>query len=580
MGQARYFFFMDIKNQFNNSTFHGATFTFEKYEDYQGIKNQFNNSTFHNVTFHFEKYEDYQTMVGELKEYEEMLADIPETKAEKRAQYTQKIELQKQQIEQYKQEVLRLANMFDKIDLNSERLKQAKSYFEAGKLREADAILKTEDLQQDQQSLLDARKRNEEERKNIVEQLHHNALEFVLKARLRATQFDEKRMSETISFFEQALASDRSLDNLCEYAEFLYHHNQFLPAQTLYEEILSLVKDNEKEQPTLYTVLNDLGSIYLQQGQTERANNSFDEAIEVIRNLSKQQPDFLPYLVMALTNKSTKLISTWHLKEAQILLEEGYQICNNFQKQEAILPHKALLMNNLGEVARYNEQVDEAQKYYAESLDIYQKLMVQNPDTYQEYVGHILFNIASLQHDALLYQQSLDIFRALAQKKPEKHLHDVGLVLNNYANLLAIQESWEESKKMYEEALQIYRSLAKQYPLVYSPELVTFLNNLCDVLLAQNIVEETKKLYTEALQISENLYAQNIDLGVGALAHTSIRLSVFYWEYEYVPEKAVDFAEKALNIVAPFQENNPQMQNYFALATDLLSIYQSNFSKN
>jgi hypothetical protein len=55
---------------------------------------------------------------------------------------------------EFKTDVLRLADIFAKMDLRTERLRQAAALFEEGKFREADAVLKEEDLGSDQFNLL------------------------------------------------------------------------------------------------------------------------------------------------------------------------------------------------------------------------------------------------------------------------------------------------------------------------------------------------------------------------------------------------------------------------------------------
>lgn len=58
-------------------------------------------------------------------------------------------------LEKFIKDVITLAESFQKIEINSFRLQQAKSLFDQGKFKEADATLKTQDMQNDGNKLLE-----------------------------------------------------------------------------------------------------------------------------------------------------------------------------------------------------------------------------------------------------------------------------------------------------------------------------------------------------------------------------------------------------------------------------------------
>src|ERR1044072_5506899 len=63
------------------------------------------------------------------------------------------------QLTQFRQDVIRLAETFARIEINTSRLKIAKEHFDAGRLLEADTVLKSEELAMDQERLLDAKEK-------------------------------------------------------------------------------------------------------------------------------------------------------------------------------------------------------------------------------------------------------------------------------------------------------------------------------------------------------------------------------------------------------------------------------------
>jgi len=297
--------------------------------------------TGHTFNFNFSKYEDYQKMLKDLEKLEKYYKRIPEEEIQERLECSQEINQQKKMIEAYKQEVLRLAETFSKRAINTERLKQAKAYFEQGKLREADAILKTEDLQNDQNALLSAKEKNESERQTIEQNLQNNANEFLLKAQLRATQFTENRMQETIAFYEQALASYRSPENLFEYAHFLQEQRQFKKAMPLYQEALGIYQKLAEKNPEAYLpdvamTLNNLAVLLKDQGQFAEAKEAYQEALGIYQKLAEKNPEaYLPDVAMTLNNLAVLLKDQGQFAEAKEMYEECLDIrVDLFQKNQ------------------------------------------------------------------------------------------------------------------------------------------------------------------------------------------------------------------------------------------------------
>lgn len=104
---------------------------------------------------------DYAALTSQITETEELLSYIPDTKPDKRLEVSQKLEGLRAQEQKFKEDVLRLAETFGKINIDGERLTKAKAHFEAGRFREADAILNAEDMTREQDELIHARDRKE-----------------------------------------------------------------------------------------------------------------------------------------------------------------------------------------------------------------------------------------------------------------------------------------------------------------------------------------------------------------------------------------------------------------------------------
>ena len=385
---------------------------------------------------------DYKQLLKEIEGLGQDLKDIPLDKTVSRLNKSKKLEGKRRQLQDFKQEVLRLAGTFGKIEINTERLKQARQYFTQGKFREADAILKTEELSHDQEHLLNAKEGKSRELEELNKQLLGNANEFLIKAQITATNFNNpNRFQDACRFYEQSIRSYTYFNNLFEYAYFLQQHKQHNEAERYYQEALKRF-GSELDAPTRATTLNNLGNLQSQKNEFEDALKSYKEALEIRRKLAQANP-------------------------------------------QTYLPDVAMTLNNLGLLQYKKNEFEDALKSYKEALEIYRKLAQANPQTYLPYVAMTLNNLGNLQYkknefeDALKsYKEALEIYRKLAQTNPQTYLPYVAGTLNNLGSLQSQKNEFEDALKSYKEALEIRRKLVQANPQTYLPDVAVTLINL------------------------------------------------------------------------------------------------------
>ena len=87
---------------------------------------------------------DYQKLVEQIRETQESLEEA--SKPERRLKLAGKLQELEKQLEEFKSNVFKLYETFTKIEINTERLRQAKAHFDQGEFREADAVLKAEEM--------------------------------------------------------------------------------------------------------------------------------------------------------------------------------------------------------------------------------------------------------------------------------------------------------------------------------------------------------------------------------------------------------------------------------------------------
>lgn len=277
------------------------------------------------------EYKDLQKQISRLEKLIQLTKD-----EEEKALLYKELEEEINKLDQFKQGVISLAETFQKIEVDTERLKSAKQFFDEGKFKEARAILETEKIENDQHKLLERKSNLEKDTEENKVDLRHNADEYLVLAKLTAIDFNlSDRFEKTITYFESSLKSNRNENNLFSYAYFLQEHNQNNKAIPLYEETLAIYQKSAKVNPqTSYNEALTIGreltesnpEIYLPEvGMTltnlaflqsvkkefEKAESSYEEALSIYRKLAEANSQiYLPYLAQTQINMSIYFLTS------------------------------------------------------------------------------------------------------------------------------------------------------------------------------------------------------------------------------------------------------------------------------
>ena len=346
-----------------------------------------------------------------------------------------------QQMQDFKRDVLKLAEDFQRISLNTERLKLAKQHFDAGEYPQARAVLDAESITQEQDALLAEQQRLQEKQATIAAQLDDKANEWLLKARLTAIDYSlgEQRIAQTSSYFDKALKSGRTPKRLFTYAVFLQENNQYQDAETFYHEALTSFRQLAKDNPAVYQpyvagTLNNLGLLVAADNQRRtQAETLYTEALTIRRQLAKDNPAV-------------------------------YQ------------PDVATTLNNLGNlVAADSQRRTQAETLYTEALTRYRELAKDNPAVYQPYVAMTLNNLGILvaadsqrhKQAEALYNEALTSFRQLAKDNPAVYRPYVAETLMVFAMSYLDWNEPDQALPLLQESTQLFAPFAKQAPNVF-----------------------------------------------------------------------------------------------------------------
>ena len=388
------------------------------------------------------------------------------------------------QMEDFKRDVLKLAEDFQRIPLNTERLKLAKQHFDAGEYAQARAVLDAESITQEQDALLAEQQRLQEKQATITAQLDDKANEWLLKAHLTAIDYNlgDHRIAQTIGYFEKALKSGRTPDRLFTYACFLDENNQYRSAETHYTEALTLYRQFAKNNPVVYlrnvaATLNNFGILVEQDNQRrEEAESCYTEALALYRQLAKDNPAvYLPDMAMTLNNFGVLLMAdNQRHKDAEILYIEALTIRRSLAKDNPAvhLPDVAMTLNNFGILLMVDSlRRKEAKILYIEALAVYRKLAQDNPVVYISNVATILNNLGVYsqrrKEAEIFYTEALTLRRKLAQDNPAVYLPDVATTLWGFGRAYLKWNEPTQALPLLQESAQLFAPLAQQAPGVF-----------------------------------------------------------------------------------------------------------------
>jgi len=261
-------------------------------------------------------------------------------------------------LETLKTEVIKLADDFQRIPLNTERLRKAKAHFDAGEFDKARAVFdaEVETMGKELDALLDEKGRLQHKTLENQQNLSDKANEYLILARLTATNFElPDHFDKAMEYFEQALRAEKNQETLFAYAYFLQEHNQYKQAAPLYEEALHIYRALAKENPAAYlpyvaTTLNNLAVLQKAKNEFAAALEKYEEALHIYRALAKENPAaYLPYVATTLNNLAVLQKAKNEFAAALEKYEEALHIYRALAKENpaAYLPDVAMTVINL-----------------------------------------------------------------------------------------------------------------------------------------------------------------------------------------------------------------------------------------
>ncbi len=535
-----------------------------------------------NTTQIFGKSPEY----AELKKRLEALATAITKKADKCEKYTDPLAKEDcraelialnaerdsvQKIEtRFREDVIRLAETFSRIAINSERLRLAKQLFDEGKIREADNILNAREMKMEGDALLAEKAREQEKLQRTDSLLRIKADEFALKARLKATDYaDSLRYDSAQIYFQHSRRYSETVENLWDFAMLLWKDNQSSQAIPYLEKVLEMTQLGPNlVGPDQAAVAMMLGNCYSDVQNISGAAKMYMLSLKIFDLLvSKNLTEYEPDLATACMNMGILHIKNQKIFDAEKIFLRSLEIQERLAKTnpKQFEPNLAIICMNLAGL--YNQVNDyyTSEKMYLRSIDIYERLSKSNPaqfapelaKTYMG-LGFLYSTIRKMRDAEVMYLHALEIQEPLAKVNPAKINPDLAMTVLNLGNFYNINQNLSEAEKKYLDALDIYERLAKSNPGQFDDGLAKTLGCLGSFYSDVQKMAEAEKMYLRSLNIFERLAKDNSAQFEPDLAGICLSLGVFYSDNNRQKE-AISILGKGLVIQEKLAEKIPVM---------------------
>ena len=359
-----------------------------------------------------------------------------------------------------------------------------------------------------------------------------------------------------------------------------YYTNRFVEIENRYEKIIKTAKKYEIE----LDVLCDYASYLYNQ-------NYFVKAIEVAEQLLKYWDNDNASEIYK--GRLLNLLALLYSNAQQYdLAEELYKKTIDIYKRlvennpQAYEPDLADSYNNLAILYSDTQRYDLAEELYKKSLDIYKILVQNNPQAYESDLADSYNNLAILYKNTQrydlaeeLHKKAIEIRKRLVQNTPQTYESDLADSYNNLANLYSNTQQYDLAEELYKKSVEIKERLVQNNPQAYEPDLAGSYNNLALLYSDTQRYDLAEELYKKSVGIKERLVQNNPQAYEPDLAMSYNNLAILYSDTQKY-DLAEELYKKAIEIKERLVQNNPQAyEPDLAMSYNNLAILYSNTQK-
>jgi len=136
-------------------------------------------------------------------------------------------------------------------------------------------------------------------------------------------------------------------------------------------------------EPDEAAALNRIESLDTEDKRIEESRRQYEVALEIRRELTRQNPAYLPTMATTLNNLGNldRIQAGWR-RPVSATRRLWTFIGNSRSETSNRSPELAMVLNNLGFLERLQKRTDEAYPHFEEALKIYRQLVQEKPEPY------------------------------------------------------------------------------------------------------------------------------------------------------------------------------------------------------
>jgi tetratricopeptide (TPR) repeat protein len=518
------------------------------------------------------QYQPYKNMLNDLILLKEQLTLIEPDKFDTRLEISKQINDLTDRQNRIRDDVLRLTEIFSKIDIDTERLKKAKKYFFESEFEKADHILDIDDLENSKKEILTSGEQFTCESHKKEEQAIHLANEFILKAKISALRYEDPiNFENTCSFYKNAIQLSDSPENCFEYAKFLDMNKKLLEALLYFDKACSgyetlIETDQDSYEPEAAKLNSILGALYRKLGLNMEADNAYANALKIYESLaSKNLEIYGPYLAGTLNNMGFLYTDLKNYSEAENAYLRALEI---YERLSAINPRAYELtvgeiLNNLGILYSDINNYAKAEEAYSKALKIYEQYASKNAKVYEPVVANTLSNSGNLFCKMGKYTEAessfiraLTIYDQFAKSNPAVFKPVFARTLSNFAFFYYESKNLTEAANTFLQLLNVYEQLAPMYPGAYEQGIANTLNNLGAIYSQLNDFTKAESMIRRSLELMERLAVTDPETHEPDVAQSINNLGLLFLQSGQITD-AITYFNRSLTIYQKYALKSP-----------------------
>jgi len=302
----------------------------------------------------------------------------------------------------------------------------------------------------------------------------------------------EKSLNESLSVQAKLNPSPNILtgQTLQVLSTLKHFSGDFKSSEGLLRKSIEQFNNEGIAHPDAASSMRELAKILHVKRMHEEADSLFQASIAMYKEL---YGDAHPNMAQTIHNYGTSLVSQRKLEKAKEVQLQALEMFKGFYGEDYYLVGH--VYRSLGDINKYEEDFDAAEKNYLKAVDLMRKTAPDQPA-----IATFIIDLGLIYQLAGRYSESEERFLEGISLRREKFGNEHALVLPPLLQLASTYEKWgndQEAERRLRESLRMARSIYKSD----SPRLGNIYLSLAALLERKNRHEESKALINNATDI-------------------------------------------------------------------------------